>query len=160
VGGQLDPNLFHGPSALRRRSVVKDWLGALPFKQQSVVLIAVRGCDGLPKSDPSKALVRWYRRTVLNNADRPGSAGFGTFMLAEAPSLDGPDVGFLDSPDHYPVHWLMHFLHGVEIVGYKHPEDEVRSYWSEVYRRGVRALHLNVETMGELDARLAWGTEG
>lgn len=33
---------------------------------------------------------------------------------------DAYKMEFLASIDHYPNHWLLHFMHACEIVGYKH----------------------------------------
>jgi hypothetical protein len=48
-------------------SVVRDWVAALSLMQQSVLLTAIRGPDGVPKYHPSKYIVRWYRRAVLRS---------------------------------------------------------------------------------------------
>lgn len=37
-------------------SVVKLWVSELSFKQQTVLLSALRGCDGRSKKDISKAI--------------------------------------------------------------------------------------------------------
>ena len=127
-------------------SVVQPWLAYCSLKQQTVVLVALRGCDGLPKEDPSKKLVRVLRATVLLNADSSTEFMVG-FNHSEVTRMTG-------AIDHYPVHWLTHFMHAAEIIGYKHPVAEVKAYWSDAYRSLVTALHLNVETEEELDDRL------
>lgn len=48
----------------------------------------------------------------------------------------------------------MHLIHAFEIVGFKHPDEFVRTEWSSFYHRLVFALHLNPETEAELDERL------
>lgn len=138
-------------------SIVKEWISSLPYKQQAVLLLALRGCDGVPKNDPAKPLVRWYRHVILNNAAEPGTKDYGTFMSPAPPNLKD---AFYERPDHYPVHWLMHFLYGAEIVGYKHPDERMREYWSVIYLKGVTALHLNPETEEQLDERLTPGPLG
>ncbi len=138
-------------------SIVKEWVSRLSYKQQAVLILALRGCDGVPKSDPAKPLIRYYRNVILNNAAKPGTKGYSVFMMAKPPSLK--DV-FYQRPDHYPVHWLMHFLYGAEIVGYKHPDERVREYWKAIYFKGVTAIHLNPETEEQLDKRLSPGSMG
>lgn len=138
-------------------SIVKAWVSKLPYKQQAVVILALRGCDGVPKDDPAKPLVRYYRNVILNNAASPGTKGYEVFMRDNPPDLKD---AFYQRPDHYPVHWLMHFLYGAEIVGYKHPDKTVREYWSSIYLRGVTAIHLNPETEEQLDSRLGPGPMG
>jgi hypothetical protein len=129
------------------KSVVKPWLAErLSLKQQTVVLVALRGCDGLPKEDPSKRMVRALRGTVLENADPKTN-----FMdlLDDEHAQD-----FLGSLDHYPVHWLTHFMHAAEIIGYHHPQTGVSMWWLGIYMGIVRAIHLEPESKDQLDSRL------
>ena len=133
-------------------SVVKSWISELTFKQQTVLLTAIRGCDGIGKEDVSKRFIRKYRETLLHNAV-PGNpdSHFMTYDISEA------DIHyFTKSMDHYPMHWLFHFLHAVEILGYKAP-DEYRGWWYRLYLKMVCALHLNPETESAMDTRLEDG---
>lgn len=49
-------------------SVLQEWVEDLPMMQQTVLLTAVRGPDGLPKYHATKWLLRWYRRCTLLSA--------------------------------------------------------------------------------------------
>jgi hypothetical protein len=140
---------------MEAKSVVRPWLNALPLMQQTVVLCALRGCDGLRKEDPSKQLVRSLRATVLYNAQEesqfmsiPSGISAEQFLLQKLHQ-------FLESVDHYPLHWYAHFMHAAEIIGYKHPNEQTSHYWFTVYVEMVYALHLNVESEKELDKRLS-----
>lgn len=54
--------------------VVRPWLADLTYKQQTVLLSAIRGCDGAAKEDMNKKFVRAYRSVLLHNAaPRPGT---------------------------------------------------------------------------------------
>jgi hypothetical protein len=134
------------------RSVVKEWVAELPLKQQAVLLSAVRGCDGKPKEDPSKPLTRAFRSLLFHPADT--HPAIGSFMNSGEPLTRSMDNFFTYELDSYPMHWLLHFAHACEIVGYKHPESEVRMNWIIVYRQICRSFHMNVETEKELDLRL------
>lgn len=130
-------------------SVVQDWVQHLPLKQQTVLLCALRGCDGIAKEDPSKKFVRHYRNTLLLNAD-----AHSDFMKGMPTESDVRD--FCKALDGYPMHWLLHFLHGCEIVGYKHPHFPVRVWWHKFYDSVVEnGLHLRHETEEALDRRLS-----
>lgn len=134
------------------RDVVRPWLCDLTYKQQTVLLSAIRGCDGAGKEDLSKKFVRAYRSVLLFNA----APGAGQFMH---PSIQVEDIEkFLNSLDHYPMHWLMHFTHAVEIVGYNHPQKDIRNWWYNLYLGIVSALHLLPESFSENNARLQDGT--
>jgi hypothetical protein len=138
------------PSVVRA-SVVRAWVANLPFKQQTVVLCALRGCDGLPKEDPSKPFVRYYRHCVLLNAATPGGPNDDGFMALGA----APDLRTFPDLDRYPMHWVGHFMHGAEILAYNHDDPLVAAYWAAVYLKIVHALHLQPETLADLNRRLA-----
>ncbi len=61
---------------------------------------------------------------------------------------------FLANLDPYPLHWLLHFAHACEIVGYKHPQPLVRFYWSSLYDLICCSFHMEPEKEEDLDLRL------
>lgn len=132
-------------------SVVQDWVGEMTLKQQTVVLSAIRGCDGAPKNDISKPFVRALRAVVLKNAVE----GECTFMEAEI--LDKDISVFVKSLDPYPMHWLIHFIHAVECVGYGHSDKAIASWWGLLYIRLCEALHFVPEGFGVWNERLVDG---
>ena len=133
-------------------SVVKGWLALhCTFKQQTVLLSALRGCDGKPKDDPSKTLTKALRDAVLYSADKDRKPG--SFMSPE--DVVAKLEAFLADLDHYPVHWLMHFAHACEIIGYKHPDIWIRRRWLTLYRAICEKLNVMPEDPELLDARLA-----
>ncbi len=136
--------------AICDRSVVHPWLDDLTMKQQTVLLSALRGCDGVSKDDVSKVLVRAFRSIVLQNA-----APTGRFMHDNV-APEQIEL-FCHAPDVYPMHWLMHFIHAIEIVGYNYPIVETREWWYRLYLRLTTALHFNPETMEQNDLSLKDG---
>lgn len=156
--------------------VTQEWTHTLPMMQQTVLMTAVRGPDGLPKYGPIKMLLRWYRRCVLLSAmdgkvlTDPIDSNGGSFT---GPSLDGPDdldcwqdrmqthvYGYLRDLDAIPHHFQLHFMHAVEIVGYKHPDLEIRMFWNALYERLAHDMHLWPETEDQLDSRLGDSRSG
>ncbi|CAN5337539.1 hypothetical protein BH10PSE12_BH10PSE12_02940 [soil metagenome] len=152
-------------------TVLQEWVGTLTMMQQTVLLTAIRGPDGTPKYGPTKMLLRWYRRCVLLSAmdgrvlSWPYQEGGGSFT---GPSYD-ERVGsgwfwqqamdlivgdYLRELDAIPHHFQLHLLHAVEILGYKHPDQDVRTWWNSVYLRLVHDMHLWPETEEQMDARL------
>lgn len=156
--------------------VLQPWLLALPLMQQTVLLTAIRGPDGVAKYGPAKMLLRWYRRCILFSAmDRkilntPYQLGGGSFT---GPSVQGGNpitttieardwrremdriVGeYLRELDAIPHHFQLHFMHAAEILGYKHPNTTTRDWWRTTYERLVHDLHLWPETEEQLDLRL------
>lgn len=133
-------------------SVVKEWVNDLTWKQQTVLFCALRGCDTAEKGDPSKMIIRQLRGTVLNNA-----AGLNAeFMRAEPIDIRAFTKDNLDA---YPLHFMLHVAHAAEIIGYKHPDNEIRAKWYEIYESIVHAFHMNVETEEQMDFRLRDGVE-
>lgn len=130
-------------------SVVRPWLSKLSFKQQTVLLTALRGVDGKEKQDASKPFCKAMRMTILQNA----SPGLGTFMQF---TISAEDVlKFSENIDHYPVHWILHFIHAAEIIGYHCPYPQLAHWWMNFYRIMVDAMHLRPEPLEALEERLA-----
>ena len=131
-------------------SVVQEWLTeCCSWKEQTVLLASLRGCDGSEKQDPSKVFARAMRTTLLKNADKLSmfygrSAALKDEMRAEV------DDFFIDCSrgnlDACQVSWLMHLLQAAEIVAYKCPHKEVADYWRYFNLSGVNALHINPES--------------
>jgi hypothetical protein len=159
------------------KSVIQPWTFDLSFMQQTVLLTAVRGPDGLPKYGGVKMLLRWYRRCILLSSlddgivlDNPYDPRGGSFMgpsygvtsaSAEWPSMmDGIVDTYLKELDAIPHHFQLHLLHSAEIVGYHHPRDSIQQWWRGVYFRLVNDMHVHPETKEELDARLNDTREG
>lgn len=135
------------------KSVVQEWLSQenITFKQQTVVLNSLRGCDGQSKYDLSKKFARKLRSVILYNA-----AAANTSFMREDMTLE--DVReFAGDCDKYPVHYVMHVCHAVEIIGFKHPEKEIREWFKEAYLIIVDSLHLKPENEDECDYRLRDG---
>lgn len=171
---------------MSNRSVVQDWVSALPMMQQTVLLELTRGPDGIPKYDPSKFLLRYVRRCILFSAldgvilTYPYIQGGGSFT---GPSYDAISIEatsgrqlvkiddwqekmyelvsqYLKGVDAMPHHFHLHLMHGAEILGYKHPKPDIRTFWNEVYIRFAHDMHVWPETCGQMDERLGDTREG
>jgi hypothetical protein len=178
-GGTGQPSAGAPPGA---RSVLQPWVEGLTLMQQSVLLTGVRGPDGLPKYHPSKYLLRWYRRCILRSSflgtivANPWANDGGSFLGASVnpaeitqhdadgpvwePMMDDRVTEYLAGLDEVPHHFQLHLMHAVEIVGYKHPDERIRSWWQAVYERLVYDMHLWPESEQQLDARLGDSREG
>jgi hypothetical protein len=145
------------------KSVLQQWVTELPFMQQTVLLSAIRGPDGLGKNHSVRETIRWYRRCVLlsaftgNPINDMYEAGGGSFMgpVSVTRSSDKVIKSYFEHFDELPLHFHMHMLEAAEIVGYKHPVDSIRMFWNEFYNKGVSVLHFYPETHEQLDKRLA-----
>lgn len=135
----------------------------LTMQQQSVLVLACRGPDGIAKFHPTKEVVAHYRATVLKaaylgRAMRVDEGDDTTFMTLRNFSSDIHWVtltaNFFSHADELPHHYYMHLMHGAEIIGYKHPELLFRERWLGFYVRCCHDLHLNPETAQQMDLRL------
>ena len=126
--------------------VLLDWMEELTWKQQSVILSGLRGPD-TPYCHNIKKIVRWLRGVTQNNADKSHS-----YMREEnLPPLKEIEKEF----EFTTVHYGMHLIHSLEIIGYKHPDKKI-SKISKDYYVGLTKyfLHLNPETKAQLEKRL------
>jgi hypothetical protein len=130
------------------KSVLRDWVMELPLRHQGVLIAAIRGCDGVPKENSAKPIIRALRYVVLNPADEREVGVPSAFMI---PGFSDDELrGFLKDWDHYPVHFVQHLMHACEVVGYCfHGERFLIAYF-----RMVDKLHLNPETFDDMNDRL------
>ncbi len=151
------------------KSALQDWLQTIPVMQQTVLLTAIRGPDGIAKYGDVKLLLRWYRRCVLISAmdgevlPNPFDPRGGSFTGPSCQPnsqftwqmlMDEIVGGYIKAQDALPHHFQMHFMHAAEILGYHHPVDEMRSWWQAVYFRLVHTMHCYPEPKEDMDCRL------
>lgn len=148
------------------RSVFPDWLLQLPLQQQSVLILACRGPDGINKFHPTKRILRAYRASILKQArtgrmTRVGEEGDSFMSLddfhSDAYWENNCQVFFAQSDD-LPHHYYMHLMHGTEVLAYKHPDAIFRYRWLSFYTDCCNDLHLFPENEKQMDMRLNdWG---
>lgn len=144
------------------KSVLQDWVQELSFMQQSVLIASIRAPDGLKKDHPSKVLMRWLRRCVLVTAftgtvlldpyEQGGGSFTGPCCSEDVRDLEHAIELYLRSVDEIPHHFQLHFMHAVEILGYKHPVH--KDWWNKLYLILVNDMHLYPESEAQMDRRL------
>jgi hypothetical protein len=132
-------------------SVVRSWvIDHCTWKEQTVLLCAMRGPDA-GGSPEIKAVVRWLRRTVLQNA-----APVKTFMEAVAwPRFADLTAARPLAPDTLPVHYLGHLMRACQVIGYRHPEPKIAGRAESAYVDLCKFLHVEPETPKSTTLRLA-----
>lgn len=147
---------------MKRRSVLQDWVHNLTFMQQSVLITATRGPDGIKKDHPVKVILRWFRRCYLISAfDRkalldpyaPGGGSFTGPLDSNKDIYEYIDI-YLRHVDEIPHHFQLHLMHAAEILGYKHPNPEIKEFWNKFYLAIVKDAHLYPESEEQMDYRL------
>lgn len=138
-------------------NVMRPWATDLPIRMQSTMMLGLRGPDTLTKNNNAKILIRELRYAILFPAfpvnverlktdDFMGTqTGYCSWNVAQE---------FLDDHDQYPHHWLLHFIHTIEIVGQYHPDENTRQFWWMLYVSLCAAFHMNPETFDQLEERL------
>lgn len=136
------------------RSILQDWVMELPIREQGTLLSAVRGCDLTPKfplDAPERRLVAYVRWCFLIPADeREVDYQSGSFMSRVPPPTFRPScVG------HYPLHWVTHIMHALEVIGYRHPDESTRETCYQFYAAFCDSLHVRIEPIWAMTDRLS-----
>lgn len=125
--------------------VLQDWMGELPWKQQSVILSSLRGPD-TSRPGNVKIINRWLRGITQHNADSTTDY----MKKIDFPSLES----FQRDLEYCTMHYYCHLMHTLEIIGYNHPEENIKDIALRYYAAMVEFQHLNPETKEELNKRL------
>lgn len=139
------------------KSVLQDWVCDLPFMQQALLCVALRGPDGMSKNCAAKYILRFMRGVVLKPADPDYSGNSDSFMWTDYELDDSWRISVIDfysDHDAYPHHFIMHLIHAAEVIGYQHPDSKIAAYWNDFYLKGCRSMHMNPETILQMDERI------
>jgi hypothetical protein len=135
-------------------SIIQDWAACLGLRHQGVLVSAIRGCDSAEREDCSKILVRMYRGVLLVPHCKDITKAASFMIPFDYDVWLNAASDFLRSIDHYPNHWILHWIHACEIVGYKHPDEYVGGAFREMYYKLVKKFHMLSESEDMLDNRL------
>ena len=143
-------------------SVVRDWVQTASFKQQTVLLSALRGCDGTRKEDPSKPVVRWLRSVTLksaidieDNGDTPPTFDADPTMFMANQLTAAQVKTFIEDLDPYPTHWVWHLAHGLRVIALHHPDEQVATDAAGIWLSIHQAVHVEIEHTAHFEDRLA-----
>jgi hypothetical protein len=136
------------------RPVLQDWVMCLGVRLQGVLVSAIRGCDTAQRHDHTKVLSRVYRSEILRSFSGDPKKSKSFILAATIPETVEMMEKFLNDCDHLPSHFVMHFLHAAEILGYYHPDLERRDMWCSFYLVGCRKYHVRPEPPSDLIERL------
>jgi len=134
--------------------ILQEWVAKLGLRHQGCLLTVVRGCDTVPREDPSKDLSRVLRGVILNThcADATKAKSF-----IEVPPMEEVlrrQNIFIKDHDAYPHHFVMHVVHASEVIAYHHPDPGIAAVWKAFYYAMCNKFHMTVETPDELNRRL------
>ena len=135
-------------------SALHDWVHTLTFQQQALLMTGMRGPDECNKHNPAKAMVRFLRGAICKPAGNWSGYNDNDFMWGDYGVFGTWQRQFFDDPDGYPHHFIMHLVHCAEVIGYKHPDRQIRYSWNRFYLAACQAFHMLGETEGSMDERL------
>lgn len=148
-------------------SVLQDWVMEMPLRQQGVLVLALRGPDGIHKESPAKAVIRSLRGCAMNTGRLGVPLKLGErfeddrFMcmdlIADAWAWKQTCTDFFGSIDEHNIHFFQHLLHAAAVLGFNHPTPIVAQHWLDFYHQGVDKLHMKPETRDEFIYRLRNG---
>lgn len=138
-----------------KQSAIKEWVFDLPFTQQALLMLALRGPDGLPKNTAAKNVVHFIRGVVLNAAYDNYTGEPEGFMRADYDNFMPCVHEMFNDMDAYPMHFLMHLIHAGEVIGYNHPDPTISGLWSHFYNVACHNFHMQPETKEKLNKRLS-----
>jgi len=137
------------------KSILQPWVTELPLRYQGTLLTVIRACDDWSKYAIEKSLIREMRGLILVPCDARELAFLDRFMTAF------PDPGaaeafqcFLNHIDPLPVHYVMHVVHAIEILGYEHPHVSPRQIYLNRYLRLAQKFHFHPERSDQLRSRM------
>lgn len=147
-------------------SVLQDWLSTISTRQQGVLIIALRGPDGVAKEDAAKPLVRTMRGMTMNAGRTGKPVGDETWVddpfmtlqwINDMDKWASATKNFFDQWDAYNVHFLQHLMHAYAVCGIHYPDETLRNRAWSFYHRCCRKLHLPTETPEQIIHRLRDG---
>jgi hypothetical protein len=69
-------------------------------------------------------------------------------------ALASAKEGLFRSIDELPHHFWLHIVHAAQIIGFKHPEPWIRTFWIELYEHACMDMHMYGESEEMMDDRL------
>jgi hypothetical protein len=139
----------------QKQSVIKDWVSELPFTQQALLMLSLRGADGLGKYNSTKEVIHFMRDLVLHAAYPNYTGKPEGFMRADYKNWETVVKHFFNDIDSYPLHFYMHLIHASEVIGYNHPDEDIVQCWLSFYNYACHLFHMNPETKEQLNLRLS-----
>jgi hypothetical protein len=139
---------------MNKCSIIQDWVAALGLRHQGVLLTAIRGCDGVGKHDLSKPIMRAIRAICLVPYDERELTEPKGFMYYDHVSFRDAVTTFSKNLDEYPMHFILHMLYALEVIGYGHSGVQTSEDFLWAYEMLVRKIHLRPESIIDMNVRL------
>jgi hypothetical protein len=81
--------------------------------------------------------------------EREVDSEIGSFMSRIPPRVKPSTWG------HYPLHYVMHLVHAIEVLMYRHPDKQTKAICSNYYLNFVESFHMKPEWRMDMIDRLS-----
>jgi hypothetical protein len=123
--------------------VLQDWVSIVGLKMQSILLSGLRAPD--QKTIAVKKCVRWLRGKCQKDGDPVKQSYMKQVEINEALIWAA-----MDELEYLPVHYVHHFADSFAVLGYFHPEVEVKKYALLAHNLvAIELFHFKPETETE-----------
>ena len=110
------------------KCVLQQWVMEMPWKLQSILFSSLRGPDQELLAS-IKQISKWMRSVTQHNAD-PSKPYMNNIDLPEGPH---GMAALYKELEHCPCHFVHHFLDGMAIIAYYHPDAQVARYAARIH---------------------------
>lgn len=138
-----------------------EWMNSLTLQKQAVLLMALRGPDGLTKMHPTKYILQYLRAEVVKAAHKGRMLEINEHVPTMMTMRDVNGPGWLDAvrqfiehADCLHHHYFMHFMHAVQVLGFEHPDGNSRQRWFDLHLKLCDVLHMQPESREQYEKRL------
>lgn len=152
---EIEKELFGGKFPAKavdhhENCVVQDWVNQMPLKMQAVLLMSLRGPD-THRAPGIKKMTRWLRGLTFVPGDPKN--------VVEFMAVDLPPRLIEKNDTHRELefasqHFYSHLMHGLEVIGYKHPDPIIRAHALHLFKDMCDLFHMNYETFEQHEHRL------
>lgn len=126
--------------------VFKPWVLKMTWKAQSALMTSIRGCD-THDAPITRNIVRWMRNLTMYDADVKG-----TFVKYDEEAH--PVSKLKRELEYMTVHYVMHLIHGLQVIAIFHDDAWQKSEARREYKRICDMFHLEPEKDEDCKKRL------
>lgn len=132
-------------------SVLQPWLEEIPIRMQSTLLLSLRGPD-THRCPAIKAVQRWMRGLTFKPGNPANVAEFMTGVNS-VPYLEEKNE-LARELEFCSQHFYSHLMHGLEVIAYKYPDNDIKQIALNLFIRMAQLLHLEHEDIWDFEERL------
>ncbi len=122
--------------------VLQDWVADVGCKMQSILISGLRAPD--QKTKGVKKCVRWLRSKCQIDADPKKQSYMETIKIEDFVEMA------IDELEYCTVHYAHHFADSLAVLGYHHPDPNVRVAALKIHNLvAVELFHFRPETKEE-----------